>query len=84
MPTVVMRTRCRELPRAGQSVTIWIRPTEIVEKSLTYTTWLVRGDECLLETKQIIVFFKVKGREFKTMPIPDEIRERLQEQYVAA
>jgi len=84
MPTVLLRTRCRELPRAGESVTIWIRPTRIGRKSLTYTTWLVRGDECLLETEQIIVFVKVKGREFKTMPIPDEIRERLLEQYVAA
>ena len=84
MPTVSLRTRCRELPRAGESVTIWIRPTEIGGKSLKYTTWLVRGDECLLETEQIIVFIKVKGREFQTMPIPGEIRERLQEQYVAA
>jgi 4-hydroxybenzoyl-CoA thioesterase len=84
MPTVVLRTRCRELPRAGESVTIWVRPTEIGKKSLKYTTWLVQGDECLLETEQIIVFIKRKGREFRTMPIPDEIRERLQEQYVAA
>lgn len=84
MPTVVMRTRCRELPRAGDSVAIWIRPTEIGEKSLTYTTWLVRGDECLLENEQIIVFVKLNGRDFKTIPIPDEIRKRLQEQYVAA
>jgi 4-hydroxybenzoyl-CoA thioesterase len=83
MPTVVLRTRCRELPRVGESVTIWVRPTGIGQKSLKYTTWLVRGNECLLETEQTIVFVKVKGREFKTMPIPDEIRERLEEQYVA-
>lgn len=83
MPTVVLRTRCRELPRAGESVKIWIRPTKIGGKSLTYTTWLVRGDECLLETEQIIVFIKVHGREFQPMPIPDEIRQGLQEQYVA-
>lgn len=84
MPTVVLRTRCGGLPQAGESVKIWIRPTRIGEKSLTYTTWLVRGDECLLETEQIIVFIKVKDREFQPMQIPDEIRERLQEQYVAA
>lgn len=84
MPTVLLRTRCRGLPRAGESVPIWIRPTKIGGKSLTYTTWLVRGDECLLETEQIIVFIKVHGRKFQPMPIPDEIRERLQEQYVAS
>ena len=84
MPTVVMKTRCRELPAAGESVTVWIRPTEIGKKSLTYKTWLVRDNECLLETEQIIVFVKIDGRDFRTMPIPDKMRERLQEQYVAA
>jgi len=83
MPTVSLRTRCRELPLAGESVTIWIRPTEIGEKSLKYTSWLLRGDECLLETEQIIVFVVGSGRKFKTIPIPDSIRERLQEQHVA-
>ena len=84
IPTVVLRTRCRELPRAGDSVTFWIRPTGIGETSLKYTSWLVRGDECLLENEQIIVFVKLNGRDFQTIPIPDGMRERLQEQYVAA
>lgn len=84
MPSVAMRTRCRELPRAGDSVTIWIRPTRIGEKSATYTCWLVRADECLLVNEQTIVFVKVNGQDFKTMPIPDDMRARLQEQYVAA
>ncbi len=83
MPTVVMKTRCRELPAAGESVTVWIRPTEIGKKSLTYKTWMVRDNECLLETEQIIVFVKIEGRDFHTMPIPEKMRERLQEQYVA-
>lgn len=83
IPSVMMRTRCRELPRAGESAAIWIRPTEIGEKSLKYTSWLVRGDECLLENEQIIVFVRLSGREFQSIPIPDGLRERLQEQYVA-
>ena len=84
IPTVMMRTRCRELPRTGDCVTMWIRPTGIGEKSLQYTSWLVRGEECLLENEQIIVFVKLHGRDFKTIPIPESIRERLQDQYVAA
>ncbi len=83
MPTVVMRTRCRELPRVGDSVTIWIRPTSIGEKSAVYTCWLVRDDECLLINEQTIVFVRRDGPHFQTIPIPDDIRERLQEQYVA-
>jgi len=84
IPTVTMRTRCRELPRAGESVTMWIRPTEIGKKSLTYTSWLVRDGECLLENEQTIVFVKLTSTGIKSIPIPDEIRQRLQEQYVAA
>ena len=84
IPSVMMRTRCRELPRADESVAMWIRPTEIGEKSLKYTSWLVRGDECLLENEQIIVFVRLNGREFQSIPIPDGLRKRLQEQYVAA
>lgn len=84
MPTVVMKTRCRELPAAGETVSVWIRPTNIGEKSLTYTSWMVRDNECLLENEQVIVFVKIDGRDFHTMPIPDQMRERLQEQYVAA
>jgi acyl-CoA thioesterase FadM len=83
IPTAVMRTRCRELPRAGDSITIWIRPIRIGQKSLEYSCWLVRGDECLLENEQTIVFIKRNGRDFQTIPIPDGVRERLQEQYVA-
>jgi 4-hydroxybenzoyl-CoA thioesterase len=83
MPTVVMRTRCRELPRAGEAVQIWIRPTEIGRKSMKYTCWLVRDNECLLENEQTIVFVKRNGWDFQTVPIPDGMRERLLGQYVA-
>lgn len=83
IPTVVMRTRCRALPRAGDTTTIWIRPTGIGNKSLQYTCWLVRDDECLLENTQTIVFVKRNGRDFETIPIPERIRVKLQEQYVA-
>lgn len=83
-PSVVLRTRCRELPRVGEPVRIWIRPTKIGGKSLTYTCWLVRGDECLLENEQTIVFIEVGGPGFKAIPIPDGMRQRLEEQYVAA
>lgn len=84
IPTVIMRTRCREMPRGGEQVKIWIRPTRIGTKSVTYTCWLVRDAECLLENEQTIVFVKRNGRRFKSIPIPEVVRERLQKQYVAA
>jgi 4-hydroxybenzoyl-CoA thioesterase len=84
IPTVSMRTHCHELPRAGDSVTLWIRPTKIGSKSLTYTTWLVRGGTCLLQNEQTVVFIKLIGRDFQTIPIPGGIRAALEKQYVAA
>jgi 4-hydroxybenzoyl-CoA thioesterase len=84
MPTVVMRTKCRILPRVGETVRMWIRPTKIGKQSITYTCWMVRDDECLLQNDQTIVFVKVEGQSFRTIPIPEGMRERLQDQYVEA
>jgi 4-hydroxybenzoyl-CoA thioesterase len=84
IPTVMMRTRCRKLPRAGETVTMWIRPAAIGNKSLTYTSWMVRGDECLLENEQTVVFVELTDGDFRPIPIPDGIRAGLEEQYVAA
>ena len=84
IPTVRMRTHCRELPRMGDTTTMWIRPTKIGGKSLTYTSWLVREDDCLLQNEQTIVFVELHGDHFKTMRIPRDLRERLEAQYVAA
>lgn len=84
MPTVVIRTRCRELPRAGETVDIRIRPTRIGGKSLTYTCWLVRDDECLIENEQTVVFIRFRGSQFETISIPAELRARLQDSHVAA
>lgn len=84
IPTVTMRTHCRELPRAGDSVTMWIRPTGIGRKSLAYTSWLVREETCLLQNEQTIVFVKLSGRGFASIPIPAGIRQGLEKQYVAA
>ena len=44
----------------------------------------VAGSRDEIDCFKIIVFVKGSGREFRTIPIPDGIRERLQEQYVAA
>ena len=63
---------------------MWIRPTRIGNKSLIYTSWLVRDGVCLLQNEQTIVFVTWQGDEMQTIPIPDSIRKRLQEQYVAA
>lgn len=84
IPTVEMTTRCRELPRFGDSVTMWVRPIKIGSRSLTFTSWLVQGDECLIENEQVIVFVRMIENGFETITIPDDIRARLEAQLVEA
>jgi len=80
IPTVKMTTRCRELPRIGNSVTMWVRPMKIGSRSLTYNTWLVRDDQCLIENEQVIVFARMTENGFEMIAIPDDVRARLEEQ----
>ncbi len=82
IPTVEMNTRCRELPRIGDSVTMWVRPTKIGSRSLAFTSWLVRGEECLIENEQVIVFVSMSDDGFETIVIPDDVRARLEAQRV--
>lgn len=80
IPTVEMNTRCRELPRVGESVSMRIRPTRIGSRALTFSTWLIRDDQCLMENEQVVVFVQMTDDGFETIAIPDDIRTRLDEQ----
>jgi 4-hydroxybenzoyl-CoA thioesterase len=77
IPTVEMITRCNELPRLDDSVTILVRPVQIGKRALRFTSWLVRGAECLVENKQVIVFVRMVEDGFETVTIPDNIRARV-------
>lgn len=74
IPTVSFRTRCRAMPAAGSHVATWIRPVRLGHRSMTFTSWFVCNDLCLAETEQVIVFVRMLEREFRTIPIPGEIR----------
>jgi 4-hydroxybenzoyl-CoA thioesterase len=80
IPTVEMNTRCRALPRIGDLVTMWVRPTKIGSRALVFTCWLVGDDGCLVENEQAIVFVKMTEGGFDTITIPDDIRSRLETQ----
>lgn len=82
IPTVELQTRCRELPRLGDSIQMWIRPTHIGNRSVHYKTWLLRDDVCLMETEQKIVFVSLNANGFESEVLPDALRQRLGEQMV--
>lgn len=80
IPTVEMTTCCRELPRLGDLVTMWVRPKKIGSRSLVFTTWLVRDDGCLIENEQVVVFIRMTEGGFETITIPEDIRARIEAQ----
>ena len=40
---------------------------------MSFTSWLVRDDTCLIESEQVIVFVRFADRDFETIPIPDDM-----------
>jgi acyl-CoA thioesterase FadM len=36
---------------------------------------MVRGDECLVETEQVIVFVRMQENGFETIEIPEYVRD---------
>ena len=41
---------------------------------MTLTSWLVRGDECLVENEQVVVFVRMLENGYESIPIPDDVR----------
>lgn len=75
IPTVRFRTHCRRLPASGDTVTVFIRAGRIGNRSMTFTSWLVRDGECLLETEQVIVFVRMQEQAYQSISIPAYIRD---------
>ena len=75
IPTAQFRTSVRNLPKSGSAVTIRIRPTNIGNRSMRFTSWLVSGTEWQIRNEQVIVFVRMLDDSYELMHIPDEIRQ---------
>jgi len=82
IPTVQFETRVTALPMSGNSYSIWIKPEKIGSRSLTFTSWLVSGDRCLVENRQVVVFVRMLADGYVSMEIPPDIRAPLEAQRV--
>jgi len=80
IPTVQFNTRIRELPGSEDEVSIRIQPTKVGARAMTFKSWLVSGDQCFVENEQVIVFVRMLAVGYKSIPIPDYIREKFLEQ----
>ncbi len=75
IPTVRFRVNCQALPKAGDTVTMLVRPVRIGGRSMTFRSWLVRDDDCLVETEQVIVFVHMQENDYETIEIPKYVRD---------
>lgn len=77
IPTVSLKTRCRDLPALGDTVQMRIRPVRIGRRSFAFRSWLMRGSEWLVETDQIVVFVELRDQQFFSADLPPDLRARL-------
>lgn len=77
IPTVSLRTVGAELPRRGETIRIWIRPTSIGRSSVHFESWLVGHRGCLAKTSQTIVFVRLEQDRFRSAALPQALRSQL-------
>ena len=80
IPTVSLKTCCRELPRLGDVVQTRIQPTRLGRSSIKFKSWLMRGKTVLVETEQVVVFVRFTGERFRGARIPQDMRSKLERQ----
>jgi len=84
IPTIRFLTRCYELPQAGDEVHMRLWPTRVGRSAMSFTSRFQRGDSCLVENEQVIVFVRFGERDFETIPIPEDMHLLFSAQQAAA
>ncbi len=84
IPTVQLETRCAELPRSGDTISMALRPFSVGESAAQLTTWLTRSGAVLLETRQVIVFAELGVRKIQSVRIPETLKRNMRSQLAAA
>ncbi|MEM7501256.1 MAG: thioesterase family protein [Pseudomonadota bacterium] len=79
IPTVEFLTRVRDLPLAGDTVCVVSRALAVGTTSLTLAHELRRGEECLIENRQVVVFVEMEADGYRSVRIPADVREALEE-----
>lgn len=84
IPTVQFDTRVFSLPKVGDSVAIRIQPVRTGGRAMTFMSWLVSDDRCLVENTQVVVFVSMRDDGFESIDIPDYIRSAFEQQMAGA
>jgi acyl-CoA thioesterase FadM len=76
IPTAQFMTWCRRLPDVGETVTVGLEPLRLGRKSMTFRSYLLAGEECLVVSEQVVVFVRMLASGYETIEMPDDIRAR--------
>jgi acyl-CoA thioesterase FadM len=74
IPTAQFMTWCRRLPDVGERVTVGLQPVRLGRKSMTFRSYLLAGEECLVLSEQVVVFVRMLDSGYETIEMPDDIR----------
>lgn len=77
IPTVQLNTRCTELPRAGDAVSMHLQPESVGNSSVQFTSYLAKGSSVLLATRQVLVFVGFVDDKIAKVRIPEAVREKI-------
>ena len=84
IPTVQFDTRVFCLPNTGDDIAIRIQAIRTGGRAMTFASWLVSGDRCLVESTQVVVFVSMQDDGFESIDIPDYIRSAFEQQMARA
>ena len=78
IPTAEFATVVKALPRGGQRVCMKTRIDSVGRKSLTLRHQLRSDGACLVDNTQTIVFVEMLRNDYRSIPIPDDMRKQLE------
>ena len=80
IPTVQFDTNLGSLPALGECYSVRLAPLTIGNRAMTFTSWLIRDDECLVENRQVVVFVRMLDDGYESIDIPADVRRAFGEQ----
>lgn len=80
IPTVQFDTRVYSLPKVGDNVSIRLWPVKIGGRAMTFMSYFMCGDRCLVANEQVVVFVRMLDEGYESINIPDYIRSAFQSQ----
>ena len=83
IPTVQLNTRCLRRPSAGETVSMALRPISVGNSAVQLKSWLILGDDVLLESLQVIVFVQLHRETIQTIRIPGALKNAMSSQLPA-